>query len=365
MNAVSQVVQNLSNYFEICELSGKLRSENSEKWAALWEALPFQLTCLSPSMIDYQHAYLRSAGKEVLDLSLVLLHDHVPCAIWPLTLTVGSTINLTSLGKEIQPPYFVPGLSARTEKKIVANAIKLVRLLQASIAIPNIYLEEFHLPILPAVGLSEWHQQWMSAGAIANVKHDLYIDLSLTTEQIHANIRKSYRPLIEKGCKLWDVAHFDQNNINHHIWFEFKELHKEVAGRVTRNEETWSLQYQMILNGDGFFIALRDKEDRRLIGGAFFQTTRDEGLYSIAAYDRNLFDKPVGHVVQMYAIQLMKKMGLKWYKLGERFFPSDKPEPSKKELSISSFKQGFATHLLPRLCLTMISMVDGLEHFLK
>lgn len=89
-----------------------------------------------------------------------------------------------------------------------------------------------------------------------------------------------------------------------------------------------------------------------MVGGGFFQVTRDEGVYAVAAYDRALFDKPLGHAVQYRAVEEMKNRGIRWYKIGARPYPGDQPPPSAKELRIAEFKQGFASHIFPCYRLT-------------
>jgi hypothetical protein len=95
----------------------------------------------------------------------------------------------------------------------------------------------------------------------------------------------------------------------------------------------------MLGSGDAFLVGLRDPAAQRLVGAGFFQCTRDEGLYAVGAYDRALFDKPLGHAVQQRAIETMKARGLQWSRIGER-----QPAPTAKEVAIAAFKQGFASH---------------------
>jgi len=64
-------------------------------------------------------------------------------------------------------------------------------------------------------------------------------------------------------------------------------------------------------NQNAFSVYLRDTEGA-MIGGGFFNFTRDEGVYSVGAYDRSLFDKPLGHVVQFRAIEELKSRGIRW-----------------------------------------------------
>lgn len=89
-----------------------------------------------------------------------------------------------------------------------------------------------------------------------------------------------------------------------------------------------------------------------MVGGGLFSFTSDEGLYVVGAYDRSLFDKPLGHVVQYRAIEELKKRDVKWYKIGTRPYSSNAPTPTDKEISIAKFKQGFASHVFPYYFLT-------------
>jgi FemAB family protein len=176
----------------------------------------------------------------------------------------------------------------------------------------------------------------------------LYTDLTASLADIRAAIRKSYRPLISSGLKLWRVAVMDTASLQQEVWAEFRELHKTVSGRVTRSDDSWRCQLAMIADGGAFLVYLQDAASGRMVGAGFFQFTRDEGLYAVAAYDRTLFDEPLGHVVQYRAIEELKGRGLRWYRIGERHYPRDHPEPTQKQLAIASFKQGFASHMFCR-----------------
>jgi FemAB family protein len=166
--------------------------------------------------------------------------------------------------------------------------------------------------------------------------------------EIKAQFRKSYRPLVSSGLRTWRV--FEMTGADEPRWQQFRDLHAHVAGRVTRSAQSWEHQYQSICTGDGFLIYLLDGADR-MVGGGYFQTSRDEGVYAVAAYDRALFDKPLGHVVQHRAIEVLKERGARWYKIGARPYPGETPVATSKELSIADFKQGFATHFFPRYVL--------------
>ena len=321
------------------------RQDNSAIWQRTWDALSYQPVNYSASMIDYQQAYFRGAGWLVNDASLIVQNGGRPIGLWPLFL--GGPPNercLTSLGGAIMAPIFATGVSNNTIKKAISSAIAFARELSVQIGSSKLDFAQESEPPLCGRGLTDWHKQLVAEGAVLSVTYDLYADLAPEVSAIRASFRKSYKPLVNAGLRNWNVFELTEENVNEHVWDEFKELHKSVVGRQTRPDETWLQQFTMIRQGCGFFVGLRDRNTDRLVGGGFFQRTRDEGMYAVAAYDRTLFDKPLGHAVQQQAIEHMKRVGLRWYRIGQRLLPHEKPRPTDKELKISDFKQGFASH---------------------
>jgi FemAB family protein len=116
------------------------------------------------------------------------------------------------------------------------------------------------------------------------------------------DFRKSYKPLVNKALKEWDVKVCEENVDE--VFEEFKDLHFEAAGKQTRSKESWSIQRKQIENNEAFLVSVRD--GNLLIGAGFFNFSRDMGTYSVGAYKRDLFDKPIGHAVQMIAIKQLK-----------------------------------------------------------
>jgi FemAB family protein len=330
-------------------LAAMPRTSNPLAWEEAWIALEYQAVPYDEAMIDYQHAYYRSAGWEIMDASLVLLCDGRPCGLWPLSLGgPPGQRQLTSAGGAVLAPMFVSGLSPRTIKKICGRAIAFIHALCAQLALPSPVVEQGNEPSLGVSGRSEWHQQLLAAGASVTLKHELYTDLQPSLADIRATFRKSYRPLINAGLREWDVFVLDRGRPDQMLWEEFKQMHGVIAGRRTRSDETWQLQYNMLATGRAFLVGLRNRQQGNLVGAGFFQVTRDEGLYSVGVYDRTLFDKPLGHVVQQIAIETMRGRSVRWYCIGERHYHQDEPVPTQKMVSIAEFKQGFASHLFCR-----------------
>lgn len=321
------------------------RREELALWSRTLDECAYVPVAYSHEAIEYQMAYQSGHGGEWWDLSLVLIHDLRPCGVWPLTFSIKEGVPaVTSYGGPVLPPLFVDGFLEKSRKALVKDCLDVLeRLCRAGGVSKCESVESFYGA--SGGGISDWHDQLMRRGARALLRHEMFVDLSLSLQDLKSRFRKSYKSLVTSGTRMWRVhvtAEADPT-----VWREFRELHRSVSGRVTRSAESWELQHQTIAARQAFLVSLRD-ERGLLVGGGLFECTRDEGQYSVGAYDRALFEKPLGHVVQYRAIEEMKARGLRWYKIGLRPYAADVPPPTEKELSIAEFKQGFAPLVWPR-----------------
>lgn len=330
-------------------LSAKRRMEASAEWKVASRNIAYLPVAYSESMMAYQLAYFQGAEQLIEDCSLVVFHENKACGIWPLSLNLTSLDPVGSNGGAILPPLFVSDLPLKSRKSITkACLIYLSELLKKYKQNSWRSEENFHANF----GISEWHLQTIEQGGVAGIKHDLYVNLTLSMAEIKSNFRKSYKSLINSGEKHWTVNVLNKSDSS--VWDRFQSLHRNVAGRATRSDNSWMLQHQAVSNGDAFLVYLEDVNGN-MVGGGLFHTTDQEALYAVGAYDRNLFHLPLGHVVQYHAIQEMKNKNIKWYCIGEKLFQSKSVIHTSKEISISVFKEGFSTHIFPRYCLNATS----------
>ena len=323
-----------------------LRHGNNTLWDNILLECYYIPVAYTSSNIDFLLEHQVGNGVKIYDMSCIIMWDNKPIALWPLFLSLqDGLVNLFFLDNNVLPPIIIQKCASSSEKIIIKGcqnfANQILRL--SGLSIWN-SMESF----MGNVGLSSWHTQSMAKSAKPSLNHEVFLDLSLTMIEIKAQFRKSFKSLITSGEKLWNVGVLDYDN--EEIWDEFKGLHLQVAGRKTRSDETWAIQYTDILNKGSFLVYIKNQEGE-MVGAGLFNFTRDEGLYAIGAYDREQFDKPLGHVVQYHAIEELKKRDVRWYKLGARPYPTHFPVPSDKEISIGEFKQGFASHLFPRIFL--------------
>jgi len=324
------------------------RVDDPALWAATLARLPFRPANYLASALDYQLAYQRGHGGDWQEASCVLRWNNKAVALWPLTVAERAGVGqLSAQGMPVMPPLFVGDCPALTRKKYTADCLRIADRLAAALGLA----EWRSAPaFVDRAELDDWQLVAMGQGARCAVRHELYVDLRLTLAEIKSGFRKSFRSLVTSGERLWRVDILRAPG-DAAVWDEFRLLHAEVAGRVTRSLESWQLQHAALVADEGFLVVLRDA-DGRMVGAGYFMCSADEGVYAVAAYDRSLFDKPLGHVVQYRAIEELQRRGCRWYRIGTRCFPGDEPAPNAKELAIAAFKQGFASHVFPSFLLT-------------
>ncbi|WP_346353528.1 FemAB family protein [Azotosporobacter soli] len=345
INAVNeaQVCEEIIACFADAEMAVKMASEASEEWMNVLNRLEFVPVGYTRAYSIYQAEYMRNFVESVKEFPIIIFESNVAVGIWPLMLqkrdghwSIGS-----NEGAVIEP-LFIQSLSEKKVKKMQEKCLQVLSKVCKFIQQPKWSGNA----IVINQSLNNWHRKIMERGANVQIAHELYVDLSKNISEIKTNLRKSYKALITQGERLWDVK--ISATISGVEFDEFRQLHYRVAGRVTRSIESWEKQRAAINSGDAFLVTLVDSQGV-LVGGGLFHISKDEGMYAIGVYDRNLFDKPLGHLVQMSAIKYMQELGLRWYRIGMRSYPGDVNVPTEKECSIGYFKEGFATHFFLRL----------------
>lgn len=322
-------------------LEFEFRINNEESWLSILDGMDFCPFVYSNYLKNYQLAYI--GEEKIHDLSIIIKLDSRPIGLFLLSLQVKENYILSSFGYEILNPVFLISASNKSRKKILKKLVGSILGFLEYLKLKDVCFRDINFSDL-GYGISEWHETLLQFQGIPRIEYSLYVDLDLTLEEIKSFFRKSYKPLINSAKKLWNYEVIERPTKS--IWNEFRDLHKKVSGRETRNNESWEIQFKTFESLTSFLVLLKNDEGE-LIGGGFFFHTRDEGIYSMGVYDRSLFDKPLGHLVQIIAIEKFKERGIKRYNIGKRYFDFYNPEPSEKELSISDFKQGFSTFFAP------------------
>lgn len=296
--------------------------------------------------VQYQNTYFSDVYDSFIDLSIVIYNGGIPAGIWPLSLYCrGGRHYLGSWGGELLPPLLLEkNYNTESIRKMLRKCGNAMKELCFLYGVSKYTFRETPLD----EGNSKWFQIMMEGGACCEgVNSECFVDIGLTEDEILSRIRRTNKYSILKGLDYWKtklISCADSEAEIAESFERFRKLHIQVAGRETRSKSTWKIQEEAVKNTNDFAVMLYDREDH-LVGASLFSTTASACTYSVAAYRRELFDKPLGHVSQWAAIKHMGRLGIRWYYLGARSYQKDWNHPTEKELSIGHFKEGFATNL--------------------
>ena len=159
------------------------------------------------------------------------------------------------------------------------------------------------------------------------------IDLTKTKEQLHSDLRKSYKSIVNKDVIISIMGDIEP----------YKKLHAEIKGQK-RSVDSWFIQQQMIWDKQLFCLLQSKVIDPMtawsLAGGLFYYN--DDCCY----YGSGCASMGVnGHNVIWEAILHAKELGCKTFEIGEQVFGND------KLADISKFKRGFGGVCKTRLVL--------------
>jgi FemAB family protein len=314
---------------------------NAEEWQSVLNqcaVVPSILHLLNTT--QYYVAYFST--NSAIDLSLVLYNNKQPVGIMPLMIHQDQHLKwiLSSNGVEIVEPIFIPTLARKVKKRLESQLSEVIYTLSSTLGIAHCQFVNMEYD-----QLTSWYLMWTDKAHEVFSTYHLLVDLSLPLEEIRLKFRKCYKPLINKGFREWKVEVHEQ--VSDELFEKFRLLHKEVAGGSTRPTRSWNKQKEQINSLESFLVTVTD-EWENMVGAGLFTYSHYQGLYSVGAYKRELFDKPIGHPVQLKAIETLKKKGVLWYEIGQKHLNIDRIPPTEKELSISYFKEGFCTHVIAR-----------------
>lgn len=164
------------------------------------------------------------------------------------------------------------------------------------------------------------------------------IECDQPQEILWANLRKSYKPLINKAKRQYQSRRIDKDNFNFDLCEEYRKLHALVAGRATRSAESFQTTYEMIETGNAFLNLIQDAANHT-VGAYLFFVQGNYALYGSAVTVRDLGSQSgVGHLGLWTGILFARQLGCKYLDLGQLLV---RPDITEKEKNIDLFKQGF------------------------
>ena len=346
--------EEIMEIFQSEKLQIKWMEDNCDIWNGIVNKVLYAPVYYDSYFVKYQNQYFSEVYDEYIDISFIAYNGGISAFIMPLCIyKKNGEYFLGAEGGAIYSPLLSENIqNEEGKRKILKKCLNVLKAIAHKFFVSELQFREN----IMSNGLESWERVLLeNSGRIIGNGVEAYVNLSMQPEAILKKIRRTNKYSIIKGKELWDYKLITKDNTKEEIYDamdKFRQLHIEVAGRETRSIKTWELQREGIINSDDFLVMLYDKE-LGLIGASLYQTTNTAGMYSVAAYNRELFDKPIAHVSQWIAICHMREIGIKWYYIGKRFYEEDFENPSDKEIKIGHFKEGFATDFFMSLFISI------------
>lgn len=172
------------------------------------------------------------------------------------------------------------------------------------------------------------------------------IDLKQDIKVIHGAMRKGHDYDTDRGLKQLGTFIWDKDKINRNTFDHYYELHQKDAGRITRPQITFNMQFDWIQSG--YAILVETILDFKSVGFSYIFTYKNKAYYGSACSDPDYPQLPIAHVLTWKTIEWLKEHGFEYYELGWQSYGNQFYDfPSAKEISISKFKRGFRGFTIP------------------
>ncbi len=272
--------------------------------------------------------YRELAGSGYVDRGFAIVQSEAPMAM-VLCGVSGASLDYFGMPARI---FLRSGLTSDLIESTIAAAFKKIDDILKDHCLESATVADFDSGgQLSAVG-----KQCVNRGATAAVHIGGTCDLRGGETALRRGLRKSYRSLINWGERNLNMEFVGRQNADKSLFRQYQELHKAVAGRSTRSQESWDVMFEWIAGGGGE-LALGYLKSGELVAGTLVVDGADVASYASGAYDRNRFDKPISHWPLWLAINRSAERGRTTFDLGELpIAPED-----RKEADIGFFKRGF------------------------
>lgn len=273
----------------------------------------------------------------VKDDSFVVTRSSEIVALVPLYRFIGEDGTAEyRYGREyLRAPLIGLSLASRHYKEITKFIFDRIALLAKDNGVTS------HRAVIEGIELFEgrtYHNYLTEYGYVDESSVCQLIDLSKSKDDLWSDVRKSYRPLISRARETYSSELVAANNFDLDKCEEYRKLHCKAAGRQTRSVKSFTLMYEMVMNGGGFIVFVRDKSGAA-VASHFFFCSRDYCLYASSSIDP---DQPqssgIGHLGLWEGVMSARQLGHTYLDMGQLRIGDTQ---SEKEEGIAIFKKGF------------------------
>ncbi|MEK7244557.1 MAG: GNAT family N-acetyltransferase, partial [Pseudomonadota bacterium] len=161
------------------------------------------------------------------------------------------------------------------------------------------------------------------------------VDLGGGEEAIRRGLRDSYRSLVNWGRKQLVMTYVNRDHPDRTAFDAFPAFHSRVAGAGARAADYWNVIWEEIARGDAE-LSLGRLADGSLVAGTLTAFAGGCAYYASGVYDRDRFEKPLGHWPVFDALVRAGRRGIARYDLGE---VHPRGAALDKEVQIGFFKK--------------------------
>jgi len=150
------------------------------------------------------------------------------------------------------------------------------------------------------------------------------IDLTVPTETLWKGVRDSYRALINKGIRTYDVEIQDDMEA-------FRALHAEANHGQPRPTRTYEIQGDWLKTRNGLLVMADQVIPRKYVAAAYWIIFNHGAYYASGPS----LERSVQHAVIWKSLELLKAMGVTKVDMGKI------DGETEKEMNVGKFKKGF------------------------
>ena len=326
-----------------------LTEEGRDKWESFCESSSDAWFWHTVKWLDYCDAY-RDSPFKTRDLSFLVTDSSGVLAVCPLCLeerggpdgALYREIAAAGMGGLTMVPALRDDLGEDRRERLCREIFTRIDGLAAE---HRAVRATFRMSPLAA---KETDFNWLlKYGCLDSSLHTQVIDLSLPMDALWRAVRKGHKYDTHRGQKHYRTLVFDRDNPDRGAFEQYRLLHHNAAGRITRPLKTFDLMYEWIQAGNGLLCGV--EREGRFAGFSYIILYKDGAYYASASDDPDFATEiPISHVIQWSVIQWLKEKGCRYYEIGQQQFgPQLYDVPSDKELSIAFFKRGFGGRTVP------------------
>ncbi len=283
--------------------------------------------------------YPATFGDAFRDESFAVCYDARPVLLAPCT-ACERQISYFELPVQL---FARADIEAKTARAAVETAFEYFDALQMNYEVSRVIIaDDSSLGTLSPTG-----KQCLNRGYRADVRLTGIANFDEGEPGLRRNLRKSYHSLVNWGRRNLEIAIVDEHNPDGELFRRYQNFHREVAGRTTRPQQSWDVMFDWIVTGYGDLVL--GLIDGKLVSGTMVVDGTTTSYYASGVYDRNRFDKPLGHFPLWRSIVRSAERGMRHFDLGDLPLAG---ASDVKDVAIGYFKRGFATTIATSIAWT-------------